>query len=1193
MKRILAKVASAPWHHVGSAKHHSRFFSTSKRHRQLMDLTGFTEEQLMVRKAVSQICSHFPSSYWQECDQQEKDPKEFHAALAKDGWLGIALPEELGGSGLDRYFRPKLSPQGISEATVMMQTITQSGAGMAGAQSIHANIYATQPLAKFGTKEQVEKVIPNIINGTWRTCFGVTEPNTGLDTLRLKTMATRTDNAYLVSGQKIWITCAQAASLMILLARTTPLEEVQKPNDGLSMFAINLDRENPGLELKKIKKMGARAVDANEVFFDNYEIFADTLVGKEGDGFRIILHGMNAERCLLAGEALGLGYAALDKASRYANERSVFGRPIGTNQGIAHPLADVYMRLEAAKLATYHAARMFDASKTDSSISFKTVGIACNSAKYLAAEAAYSACERAVMTHGGMGYAVEFDVERWFRECFIPRIAPPPSPPGCSVNPAHSSLLTEKITNEMVDAEEQVRSPADSAGGDDAGHSGAAKGSAVKDKECQYCHQAFTSSSLGRHLDQYLFKKKPDGIHDVDEIRRIRSSITRRQARTSNKHESPDVGVRKGHNDSPDGGAHDPAARLRDTPRFLFNTPSWHATGVINDLPESTTQDVVNSSRTPMPQPQTVATSSLDYTRNSKAKDADTVRALELALQEVLDNIRAATTISRARLSPFDFDVQSESYPALVLKLLPPPPALFATHPFATPTSFPMEPPGVSQVEVVRHALRAHIEQWRNGQLAAADTGNSGGRSKNNQVNDPSVINRTAQQHDEISSRHLDLAYQNWMVLPADVKKDAWQLELTRAFVRESEKRKDLEGQLTRVQQEANQLRAQVERLGSCQWPREFALFPPDMLPLSRDAARELDALDSSTANAGSSRWDYDNIVAKWKRVVMHDKSMGRVGVGSYRGGTDEPATESTATRSNMNTSSSEINNEFSAFGYVSQTSAAATTSAGGGAAAMPTQQQTSPYDLSHQQTTYSTHPAKRQRLMNGSGKDMVSSQAETEHYGSGGPQQLANGNTTAWSPNSVQSLLTSSNPPSSSVPAHTNAYDVGVTDDDGTVLYEEAYGGLLKTIVRHNDLAKLTQYLRKRVNAIKGHVKVYYWDPFYVAAESGSTEALDLLFKHYNDHLTDTGSIPMIPLEKRQLHLLHVACLHARIETALYLLDTQPGLASLHARNGDRQTPLISTASSLTHMPHYHEEDDDLELRSHKARAEELPLEM
>lgn len=423
------------WKHAfNNHNNNTRLFSTSNPHRELMDLTGFTEEQLTVREAVSQVCSQFPSSYWQECDQEERDPKEFHAALAKDGWLGIALPEELGGSGLGMNISTttlictKCTEcfEGISEATMMMQTITQSGAGMAGAQSIHANVYATQPLAKFGTKEQIEKLIPNIINGTWRTCFGVTEPNTGLDTLRLKTSATKNlgDGTYLVSGQKIWITCAQVASVMILLARTTPIEETHKPTEGLSVFAINLDRSNPGLELKKIKKMGGRAVDANEVFFDKYEIPADTLVGNENDGFKIILHGMNAERCLLAGEALGLGYAALEKASLYAKERQVFGRPIGKNQAIAHPLADAYMRLEAAKLATYHAARMYDASKTDSSISFQAVGTACNSAKYLAAEAAYTACERAVMTHGGMGYAVEYDVERWLRECFVPRIAP-------------------------------------------------------------------------------------------------------------------------------------------------------------------------------------------------------------------------------------------------------------------------------------------------------------------------------------------------------------------------------------------------------------------------------------------------------------------------------------------------------------------------------------------------------------------------------------------------------------------------------------------------------------------------------------------------------------------------------------------------------------------------------------------------
>ncbi|KAF7510107.1 hypothetical protein GJ744_007006 [Endocarpon pusillum] len=307
---------------------------------------------------------------------------------------------------------------------MMLQTVSQSGAGMAGAQSIHANVYATQPLAKFGTHGQLKNIIPKIISGESRACFAVTEPGSGLETLKLRTKAIRRGGKYHISGQKIWITSAQVASKMILLARTTPLEDVKKPSEGLSMFCIDFDKSQPGLELKRIQKMGGRAVDANEVFFDDYRVPADTLIGDEGQGFKIILHGMNAERCLLAGEALGLGYAALKKAAKYAKDRVVFGRPIGQNQAIAHPLSDAYMHLEAAKLSTYHAARLYDASSQDASISQQTVGVACNSAKYLAAEAAYAACERAVMSHGGMGYAAEYDVERYLRECFVPRIAP-------------------------------------------------------------------------------------------------------------------------------------------------------------------------------------------------------------------------------------------------------------------------------------------------------------------------------------------------------------------------------------------------------------------------------------------------------------------------------------------------------------------------------------------------------------------------------------------------------------------------------------------------------------------------------------------------------------------------------------------------------------------------------------------------
>ncbi|KAI7064731.1 acyl-CoA dehydrogenase, partial [Hortaea werneckii] len=242
---------------------------------------------------------------------------------------------------------------------MMLQSIAESGAGLAGAQSIHANVYATQPVSKFATEDQRDRFLRKIISGEWRTCFGVTEPNTGLETLKLKTLATPTQDGsgYHISGQKIWISSAQVATKMVLLARTTPLEDVKKPSEGLSMFYIDFDLNAPGLEAKKIKKMGGRAVDANQVFFENYFVPKDALIGEEGQGFKIILHGMNAERCLLAGEALGLGYAALDKATTYAKERVVFGRPIGQNQAIQHPLASAFMHLEAAKLATYHAAR--------------------------------------------------------------------------------------------------------------------------------------------------------------------------------------------------------------------------------------------------------------------------------------------------------------------------------------------------------------------------------------------------------------------------------------------------------------------------------------------------------------------------------------------------------------------------------------------------------------------------------------------------------------------------------------------------------------------------------------------------------------------------------------------------------------------------------------------------------------------
>ena len=253
----------------------SRGFSTSPR-AHLMELSGFSDQQLEVRDAISKICSNFPDDYWANRDQSGEYPHELHAALARDGWIGIALPEDLGGAGL-----------GISEATMMLHTISQSGAGLAGAQSIHANVYATQPVAKFATAEQRKRMLPKLISGEWKACFGVTEPDTGLETLKLKTRAIRHGSHYSISGQKIWISSAQVASKMILLARTTPSEEVQKPSEGLSLFFIDFDKTAPGLELRRIRKMGARAVDANEVFFNDYKIPLDSLIGKEGQGFKI------------------------------------------------------------------------------------------------------------------------------------------------------------------------------------------------------------------------------------------------------------------------------------------------------------------------------------------------------------------------------------------------------------------------------------------------------------------------------------------------------------------------------------------------------------------------------------------------------------------------------------------------------------------------------------------------------------------------------------------------------------------------------------------------------------------------------------------------------------------------------------------------------------------------------------------
>lgn len=362
-----------------------------------------SESQRTVRESIAKICSDFPDEYWALVDQTHQFPNELYDALAKQGWLGICMPERYGGSEL-----------GISEAAVMMQTISESGAGMTGASSVHMNIFGLEPVAKFGNDEQKQRWLPPLIAGRERACFGVTEPNTGLDTLKLQSTARRVGDEYVLSGQKIWISTAQQADKILILVRTTSRDQVKKPSQGLSLFYTDL--QVPQVQITEIEKMGRGAVDTNTLFFDDWRVPESDRVGFEDEGFKMIMHGMNAERILIGAEALGLGFAAIRRAALYAGEREVFGRPIGQNQGIQHPLADSWMKLEAARLMIYQAARLYDQGYAG--------GEYANAAKYLAAEAAFEACERSILAHGGMGYAKEYHVERYLREVFIPRIAP-------------------------------------------------------------------------------------------------------------------------------------------------------------------------------------------------------------------------------------------------------------------------------------------------------------------------------------------------------------------------------------------------------------------------------------------------------------------------------------------------------------------------------------------------------------------------------------------------------------------------------------------------------------------------------------------------------------------------------------------------------------------------------------------------
>jgi acyl-CoA dehydrogenase len=364
---------------------------------------SLTADQQNIREAVLKHCSRFPDTYWLERDREGVFPHEFYKSIIDGGWLGIAMPAEFGGSGL-----------GITEAAVMMQAIAESGAGMGGASSIHLPVFGLQPVVLFGTPQQKERMLPPVIRGEDKVCFAVTEANAGLNTTELKTLAERRDGGYLVNGEKIWISTAQVANKMLLLARTTPLDQVKRKTEGLSLFYTNLDRSR--IDVRLIHKMGRHAVDSNELFIENLWVPEEDRIGPEGQGFKLIIHGLNPERILIGAEAVGIGRAAINRAARYARERIVFNRPIGMNQGIQHPLAKCWAQLEAANLMVMKGATLFDKGQE--------CGVEANAGKYLAAEFAFEACHTAMLTLGGMGYAQEYHVERYLRESLIPRTAP-------------------------------------------------------------------------------------------------------------------------------------------------------------------------------------------------------------------------------------------------------------------------------------------------------------------------------------------------------------------------------------------------------------------------------------------------------------------------------------------------------------------------------------------------------------------------------------------------------------------------------------------------------------------------------------------------------------------------------------------------------------------------------------------------
>jgi acyl-CoA dehydrogenase len=373
----------------------------------LTAVVDFTEDetQRALREGVRRVCAKFPDAYWRDLDARHEFPWAFYEAMAEGGWIGIAMPEEHGGGGL-----------GITEASIVLEEVAASGAAMNGCSALHTSIFGMNPVVKHGSDALRDRYLPGVVAGSLHVAFGVTEPDAGTDTTAITTRARRDGDRYLVRGRKVWMTKAPYCQKTLLLVRTTPLEEVARKTDGLSLLLADL--QSPQVTITPIDKVGRNAVVSCEVVFDDLEVPVDHRVGEEGRGFTYLLDGLNPERILIAAEALGIGRVAIERAVAYANDRVVYGRPIGQNQGIAFPLADAYAHLHAAALVVREAGWRYDRGLP--------CGEQANLAKLLAADAAFAAADRAMQTHGGFGYASEYDIDRYWKEARLMRLAPVP-----------------------------------------------------------------------------------------------------------------------------------------------------------------------------------------------------------------------------------------------------------------------------------------------------------------------------------------------------------------------------------------------------------------------------------------------------------------------------------------------------------------------------------------------------------------------------------------------------------------------------------------------------------------------------------------------------------------------------------------------------------------------------------------------